>query len=253
MLPLAQDEDWPEVHVARVNGDAEGEWHHGFGGRRACFPMAEGLLRLERERSVMTMRTEQPLDDDRLVHPWVTWGAAMFARWHGREGFHGGAFVSGGRAWAVLADKEGGKSTLLARLALGGTDIVSDDLLVIEDGHVFAGPRCVDLRAGTAERLDVGHLPLARRDRRRLPLTPVPGRLPLAGVVHLAWSDTLAVREVPLSDRIARLRPHNGFGMLPAGPSELLSLAALPTLELSRPKDLGRVSASAELLAATAH
>jgi len=239
--------------VVRVNGDADGEWHHGFGGRRACFPMAEGLLRLERARSTMTMRTERPLDDDRLVHPWVTWGAAMFARWHGREAFHGGAFVSGGRAWAVLADKEGGKSTLLARLALDGVGIVSDDLLVIDDADVFAGPRCVDLRLGTAERLGARELPLAREDRRRLHLEPVADRLPLAGVVHLAWSDTPAVREVPLSDRIARLRPHNGFGVLPPGPSGLLSLAALPTLELSRPRDLGRVSASADLLlAATA-
>ena len=240
--------------MAQVNGDADGEWHHGFGGRRACFPMAEGLLRLDRERSTMTMRTASPLDEDRLVHPWVTWGAAMFARWHGREAFHGGAFVSGGRAWAVLADKEGGKSTLLARLALDGAGIVSDDLLVIDDGDVFAGPRCVDLRPGTAEQLGAGDLPLARGDRHRLPLPPVADRLPLAGVVHLAWSDTLAVREIPLSDRIARLRPHNGFDLLTPGPSELLSLAGLPTLELSRPKELGRISACAELLlAATAH
>lgn len=243
------DEPWPEVRVDYANGEADGEWHLGFGGRRACFRLPGGLLRLERERARMTVRTEVPLPEDTLVHPWITSGAAMFARWHGRDAFHGGAFVAGDGALAVLGEKGGGKSTLLACLASGGHGVVSDDLLVLEDGHVFAGARCVDLRPGTAEAIGISGLSPARGSTRgRLKLGPVPGRLPLRGIVHLAWDDDIAVVAVPLRDRIARLRAQNAFGAAPASESGLLDMVALPTLELRRPRHIDALGDTAEAL-----
>ena len=45
------------------------------------------------------------------------------------------------------------KSTLLAWLALAGHDVLSDDLLVLADGAVAAGPRCLDLSADVGQRV----------------------------------------------------------------------------------------------------
>ncbi len=254
MLSPARDEPWPEVRVEYANGHAGGDWHLGFGGRRACFRLPDGLLRLEREQARMTVRTDSPLPEDTLVHPWLTSGAAMFALWHGRDALHGGAFVAGDGAWGVLAEQGGGKSTLLACLAARGHGVVSDDLMVVEHGHVFAGARCVDLRPGTAEAIGLSGVSAARGSTRgRLKLGPVPGRLPLRGLVHLAWGHEVATVRVPLSDRISRLRAHNAFSAAPASESGLLELAALPTLELRRPRRIDAVGACVEaLLAAVA-
>jgi hypothetical protein len=253
LLPGARGESWPLVCVERANGDADGDWHLGGGGRRACFRVGEVLVRLERQAARMTVRSARPLAEDQLVHPVLTTGAAMFARWHHRDSFHGGAIVAGGGAWALFATKEGGKSTLLAWLASHGTGVVSDDMLVIEHAHVFAGPRCVDLRPDTAEAIAARGLDTVRdAARRRLVLEPAPQRLPLRGIVHLAWGDEVALRPVPLADRIALLRAHNAFGALPAWESGLLDLAALPTYELRRPRSFDTLARSAELLLATA-
>jgi hypothetical protein len=250
LLPTAAGEAWPEVRIEQVGSDEGGGWHLGLGGRRACFSLPGGRLRVERERARMTITTDAPLPEDLLVHPWLTAGAAVFARWHLRDAFHGGAVtVDGRRAWAVFAPKEGGKSTLLAGLAMRGVAVISDDLLVIEDGNVYAGARCVDLREGTAERLGLRELDLVRQSsRERLALGPVPPRLPLSGVAHLAWADELAVVRVPVHDRIERLRAQNALGTLPPLERGLLGLLALPTLELRRPRDLGGFQASIDAL-----
>jgi hypothetical protein len=255
-LEPANGQPWPEVRVlqSRDRPDPTGEWWLSFGGNRACFRLPGGLLRLNRWHSVMSVRSEHPLPDDVFVHPWLATAGATFARWLGREAFHGGAFVApSGSAWAVLAPKEGGKSTMLAWLAAHGHGIVSDDLLVIDGEEALAGPRCVDLRPGVAETLGLVGLDTARLERRRRIAVPsVPGALPLAGVVHLAWSNSVEVVPVPVDERIARWRAENSFRELPAGESALLRLAALPTLELRRPRDFDAIDASGEaLLAAT--
>jgi hypothetical protein len=255
-LEPADGQPWPEVHVlqSRDQPDPTGEWWLSFGGNRACFRLPGGLLRLNRWHSVMSVRSEHPVPHDVFVHPWLATAGATFARWLGREAFHGGGFVArSGKAWAVLAPKEGGKSTMLGWLAARGHGVVSDDLLVIEGEDVLAGPRCVDLRPGTAEVLGLESVDTEREERRRrIAVDPVPAAIPLAGVVHLAWSDSVEVVPVPVDERIARLRAQNTFKELPAGESALLRLATLPTLELRRPRDFDSIDASGEaLLAAT--
>jgi hypothetical protein len=251
MLAVANGEPWPEVRVLRRLAPRESV-RRGFGGLRACFEFPEGRLLIEREEAAITTVTEEPLPDDQLVHPWLTLAGGMWARWLGRDAFHGGAILVDGGAWAVLGQQADGKSTLLAWLALHGYQVMCDDLLVIEDGHVFAGPRCVDLRPDAVESLAKRDLPHARGDsRRRVQLAPVPTRAPLRGVVHLAWGDEIAITTVPLRERIDGLRAHNSFLGVPADKATLLELAALPNLEFRRPRRFDSLAPAAdELLAA---
>jgi hypothetical protein len=221
----------------------------GFGGRRACFDLADGRLLLERARQRITTVTQRPLPDDLLVHPWLALAAGMWARWLGRDSFHGGAFVAAGGAWALLGGYRSGKSTLLAWLATRGRPVVADDQLVLEGGHVFAGPRCVDVRPEAAEHLGWDHLPTVRGgQRRRLELDAVAPRSPMRGLIHLAWGERVTLTRVPVAERIARLRTQSTFPGLPAGKGTLLDLAALPTFELRRPNDLLGLDASADAL-----
>ena len=220
----------------------------GFGGRRACFEFAEGRLLLERAKATITTVSEEPLPADQLVHPWLATAAGMWARWLGRDVFHGGAIALDGGAWALLGARERGKSTLLAALALDGHAIVADDALVLEGGYVFAGPRCVDVRVDAADALAAAGPAARGGSRRRLTLEAVPSRLPLQGIVHLAWGDEPALVRVPLAERIERLRDHNAFHSLPAHEMTLLQMAALPTVELRRPRSLDRMSESAAAL-----
>src|SRR3954471_23856088 len=192
-LPAANGEPWPELEIVRRIGPRKSV-RRGFGGRRACFDFTEGRLLLQRARATITTVTEQPLPAHQLVHPWLATAAGMWSRWIGRDVFHGGAFALEGGAWAVLGGREDGKSTLLARLALDGVPIVSDDALVVEDGHLFAGPRCVDVRPDAQALLAVDEPePVRGGLRGRLVLGPVPSRLPLHGIVHLAWGDEVAL------------------------------------------------------------
>lgn len=249
-LAAANGEPWPELRIERRVAPAD-TVARGFGGRRACFSLPQGRLLLERARQTITTVTPKPLPDDALVHPHLTVAGAMWARWLGRDAFHGGAVAIGGGAWALLAQKEGGKSTLLGQLAGTGHAVVADDMLILDDGQLYAAPRCVDLRPDAADALERNEVELVRdASRRRVPLRDVPLHMPLHGLVHLEWGERVEVRTVPVAERIERLRPHNNFVGVPARPATLLELAALPHLELRRPRGLDSLEASAEALRA---
>jgi hypothetical protein len=162
--------------------------------------------------------------------------ALVMARWLGREGMHGGAVAVDGAAWAVLGDKTAGKSTTLAALALAGLDVVSDDVLVIADGAVLAGPRSIDLRTEAAQRLGVGEAlgQVGTRERWRLALSPVVPELPLRGWITLDWGETTALESLSGAERLAALIPHRGVRLAPAAADALLRLSALPHLRLVR-------------------
>lgn len=172
-----------------------------------------------------------------LVHPHLAPAAAVAARWLGRESFHGGTVVLGDGAWALLGDKEAGKSSTLAWLALAGRGVLSDDLLVLDGLTALAGPRSIDLRAQSARELGVGE-PLGRiglRDRWRLALDPIAAEVPLRGWIVLTWG-----AGAPVLDRVrgaARLQaivPHRAVRLLPSDPGALVALSALPCYELRR-------------------
>jgi hypothetical protein len=160
------------------------------------------------------------------------------AHWYGRESVHAGAFAIDGRVIGVVGQRESGKSSTLARLAVDGVEIVCDDMLVLEGRRVLAGPRSLDLREEPARRLGIGSsIGMAgARERWRVRLGGLADELELSGWVHLAWGDR--VEAVPLAgaDRIARLLVERGARLPSLDPAVLLDLASLPSWEVRRPR-----------------
>ena len=173
------------------------------------------------------------------------------SRWLGRESFHGGAVAIGDGAWAVLGDKEAGKSSTLAWLALAGHPVLADDLVVLADGRALAGPRSIDLREASAAQLRVGE-PLGRiglRDRWRLRLPAPPPALPLSGWIVLAWGDGApSLRALRGAARLEAILPHRAVRLIPADPATLVRLSALPCYELRRRRAWSSLPDAAELL-----
>ena len=176
---------------------------------------------------------------DVFVHPFLSTAATFFAHWDGREPFHGGAYAVDGAAIAVLADREAGKSTTLAALARAGVPVLSDDLVVVDDGVVHAGPRCLDLRPSAAELLGVrAHAALVRDgERLRLTLSEAPATARLAGWVTLAWGDDLRVEPLTPVERLSLLADNRAIALPPGRPAAALDLVALPAWRVSRPRD----------------
>jgi hypothetical protein len=209
----------------------------------------ERSLLLEREggRAVFTGVPPPP---DEIVHPLMGPVGTVFGRWAGREAFHGGAFIGGGRAWIVLGAREAGKSTLLAALAGRGIDVLSDDV-VVTDGHVvYAGPRCVDLRQAVPRGIPGVELVRAGR-RHRAPLPHVPPAAPLGGWIELRWGPGPEMRPVPTSAWLPELARRRAWRHLPSDPARFLDLAARPAWRLTRPPDW-MLDATVEVLVAQA-
>jgi hypothetical protein len=187
-----------------------------------------------------------PPSDRELVHPYLASTAGVIARWQGLQCFHAGAFVAGGRAWALLGDKGAGKSSLLARLALDGVPILTDDVLVVRGTHGLAGPRCIDLRAASARALEVGE-PLGvvgMRERWRLPTGPVAPEVPLGGWIVLAWGER-GVEPLPASEALPAIFASLSLRLEPVDPPALMELVTLPAWIVRQPQridELGRTA-----------
>lgn len=214
-------------------------------------------LRLRNGGQVVVSRTEghaiistaRTLKQFEIVHPYLAPVAAVMAYWFGRESFHGGAVQVGDAAWGVVGDRDSGKSTLLAHLALGGGAVVADDQLVVEGDTCFVGPRSVDLRRSAAERLGGAALGVVgARERWRVQLGAVPSQLRLAGWFFLEWGDALDLTPVVGAQRLERLVRHRGLLIPPRDPSLLLDLARLPSFVLRRPRRWESLADCAELL-----
>jgi hypothetical protein len=181
----------------------------------------------------MAFQVRRRVPDDELVHPLLAPAAMHFAAWLGHAAFHGGAFIQEGRAFGVLAERNTGKSTTLARFASMGIPVLVDDALVVDNGNALAGPRCIDLRP---EAVYDESLESVRGDgRRRLRLPPIEPSYPLAGVFVLRWDDTFSVDPLPPGERLIALarhcRPEVGRT------SALLELSRLPVWRVQRPRD----------------
>ncbi len=213
-----------------------------------------GRIDVDRASGTVRIRTPEPVSDDAVLHPYLALPAAFAARWRGRRSLHGGAFVHGDGAVALLGDKGGGKSSTLGALLARGHLVLTDDILVLDGGDVFAGPRAVDLRAETAERLGGEALGVVgARPRWRLHPDPAPPRTRLRGIVQLEWGDAIALTPAGPAERLRGLmaacvlRPDERDAL------ELLDLAALPTWRLQRPLSLEALEPGVDqLLAALA-
>jgi hypothetical protein len=241
---------WPPLEIARAP-DSEGPPADRVGPERAELRLLSGgWIGIDRVPGRAVYHLPQPLDDGALVHPFLAPVALISARWLGRESFHAGAFVADDGVWALLGDKEAGKSTALAWLAAHGQSVVCDDALILEGVTTLAGPRTIDLRAESARRLGIGE-PLGTvgaRERWRVPLGPVPAELPFRGWVQLEWGDDVGVERVRGAARLPALIPHRGVRLEPPRPEALVDYAALPHLRLRRPRGWDSLRESAERL-----
>src|SRR3954447_11359018 len=150
------DLSWPSFDLqVRVADSSPGSEH--LDQTRARIRLRTGgWIEIDRLRGRALFTVPEALSAEELVHPFLAPVAAVAAHWNRRESLHGGAFAVDGRAWGLIGDRMGGKSSLLAALAERRICVVSDDVLVIDGSDVFAGPRTVDLRADAAQRLGIG-------------------------------------------------------------------------------------------------
>jgi hypothetical protein len=247
-LLLAAPDDWAAWHIERrVGTGSPSEFVDDARARLRAEP--DGWVEIDRLRRSATFRFPIPPGDREMVHPYLAATASVIARWHGRQSFHAGAFVVGGRAWAVLGQRGAGKSSLLARLALRGIPILTDDVLVADGTHGLAGPRCVDLRRESAEQLGVGE-PLGvvgTRERWRLLTGAVEPAVPLGGWIRLAWGGR-AIEQLPATAALPAIFASLSLRIEPKDPSALMELLALPALLLSQPQRIEELSETADCL-----
>jgi hypothetical protein len=231
---------WPTVEI-RVDPRAPEREDLGLEEGTARYPDVPGVhVEVDRTTGTTTFRGAE-LTSDELVHPRLGMIAALYAQWlPGRMAFHAGAFVSDGRAFAVVGEREDGKSTLMAALALAGLPVVGDDTLVLDGTRCLSGVRCVDLRPDAPRHLGAEDraATVRRGARERLVLDGPPPVGTLAGWLFLRWADDVAIRELPATEKIARLaRCQRWHRRGVTDPRALLDVASLPAWELARPRD----------------
>ncbi len=211
-----------------------------------------GCVDIDRDRGRATFTVPSPLSADELVHPYLAPVAAVTAHWYGRESFHAGGIAFGEVAWGIVGDRRSGKSSILAALAGRGVDVVCDDVLVVDEHEVFAGPRTIDLREDAAVILDAGEsIGIAgARERWRVRLGQIDRPLRLGGWVFTAWGEEIALVPLPASDALTRLLRHRAITVPPMRPTAFLALAALPAWELQRPRSWDAVPHVLDCLAA---
>ena len=247
-LLLPAPDEWVEWRIERVaGGGAPEEFVADERAVLRCEP--DGWVEIERAARRARFHFPTPPADRELVHPHLASTASVIARWQGLQCFHAGAFEAGGRCWALLGDKGAGKSSLLAWLALRGVPVLTDDVLAVRGTQALAGPRCVDLRAASAEALGVGE-PLGvvgRRERWRVPAGPVAPQLPLGGWIVLGWGEP-AIEPLPASEALPAIFASFSLRIEPADPPALMELLALPAWVVRQPQRIDALGRTADRL-----
>ncbi len=202
-----------------------------------------GRMRARHGEDLVTFLLPERPTAAEMLHPFLAPAAAVMWQWRGHEALHAGAVQLGGIAVLLFGIKGAGKSTTLGWLAReAGLTVLSDDLAVIVDGEVLAGPRSVDLRS--ASWVPPGMPAVRRGERVRMTLGPAPCSLPLGGSVLLEWAPRLETVAVPPAERLSAYVSARSFGSLPPNTGTLLDLAALPMLVLRRRRELRSIEAT---------
>lgn len=231
---------WPTATIERRQAAVEElEYEQVHPDRARMRLQGGGVAQVDRAAMRTVLTLPKAVRDEEILHPFLATSAAVFSRWLGRDAFHAGALVIDGGAWGVVGDKGAGKSSLMAWAAVNDVAVMTDDLLVVEDQHVLAGPACIDLRPDTAVHLGVGEDlgVVGVRQRMRFVLkTPRPARLPLRGWIYPTWGEANELRPIRPAARIPRLMEHLALRIPPTDPARTLDLAALPAVEFHRPR-----------------
>jgi hypothetical protein len=236
LVPAAAD--WPRLRIRRKLGTSEAafEW---MTERAATLKLQNGgEIVVDRGEGQALFVLPHRVRTPELVHPLLAPVAAVMAYWLERESFHASAFVAGGKAWGLIGERGSGKSSTVARLALDGVGIVSDDMLVLDGLRAFAAPRSVDLRGDAAAELDAGEAlgVVGARERWRLPVGPVQDAIEIGGWFFLTWGDRVEAAPMRGPERFTRLHGNRGAQLPPRNVDALLELASLPGWELRRPR-----------------
>jgi hypothetical protein len=253
-LLVPAERSWPSVELVSRVGESSTDPYDRVSTQHAELALLEGgRVFIEREEGRAVFTGTNPPRPEELVHPFLAPVAAIYAYWLERESFHAGAFVAGDGVWALIGERESGKSSTLAWLALHGHEVVCDDMLVLADGNALVAPRSIDLRPEAARALGAGE-PLGRvgaRERWRMTTGDVRGELAPRGWIFLAWGDRVEIVRLPAAERLRRLSANRGTRLPVADPLYLLELAALPAWELRRPRGWHSLASAAERLLET--
>ena len=243
-------EHWPAVELSVEVGELGAHEEHLDDERARIRLRTGGWVEIERYPGRARFFVPAALTPDELVHPFLAPVATVLSYWHGRESLHGGGIALGETVWGMVGGRHGGKSSLLAALAARGVDVVSDDVLVLEQARVFTGPRTVDLREDAAAALGLGaDIGVAGTRRRwRLALPQLDRELSLGGWVFVEWADETELRRLPASGTFVRLAGNRGISAPPRDPAVFLQLSALPAWELRRPRSWSAMPDVLELL-----
>jgi hypothetical protein len=236
-LLVPAEKNWPTAQIEVQAGSIDGASER-VDESSGTIVFRDAMARLERAPARAVFRFAASPTLDAVVHPYLAPVAGLFAHWQGRECLHAGGFVHDGVAWGLVADRGGGKSSTLAQLALLGVPVLTDDLMIVDDGRAFAGPRVIDLREEPAAALGVGEPlgVLGTRPRWRFRIPAATSSAALGGWVFLDWGTSLSVEVVPPSARLERLGQQRMIRRRPADPSSLLSLASFPAIVIRRPR-----------------
>ncbi len=190
-LLVEGDDDWPRLRLVSSVGSSQPIREEVTNARASLNLKTGGHLSIDRARGIAHFVARRRLTDEEMIHPYLAPAAAVMAHWLRRQCFHAGAFVSGGGVWALAGDREAGKSSLLAWLALRGHAVVTDDITVIDNMRAFAGPRSIDLRSESAAHLGAGRElgVVGARARWRLGLPQIGSSLAFRGWIYLSWGD----------------------------------------------------------------
>lgn len=246
-LLVSADEAWPQLELVRRIGAATEAGGDSFRSSEARVRLSNGgEILIRREPGQAIFKAPQLPSVDELLHPYLAPVAAIVAYWLERESFHAGAFAAGGGAWGLVGDRESGKSSTLAWLALEGHPVLCDDMLVLNGRTAFAAPRIIDLRPEAAAALGVGEFlgVVGARERWRLELESIEPSLPLRGWVFLEWGDRVEAAPLAPLERVARLSAARGVRLAPHDPGAVLELASLPAWELRRPHGFDSLAAA---------
>jgi hypothetical protein len=198
-----------------------------------------GWLELDRAVATAKYHVPAPIGTEALVHPYLAPAAAIAAVWQGWDPYHAAGVVIDDGVWAISGEREAGKSTLVAALAARGHTVMADDLLVVRDEDVLAGPRTIDLRDDHAGRFGATRSlgVTGMRARWRIDLPPPPPAARLRGWIYPGWADATSIEPLPLASRVALPQLQRAATFTSPRPEHALWLARLPALRFSRKRD----------------